>query len=273
MKKLQLLCATMHQHDFAKIAEMCVQSDVIFANQADCFAYDECTFGDYTARMFTTPSRGVGRNRNLSLLFAEADICLFTDDDVVYRDGYAAQVLQAFEALPDADVIIFGLESIHSSERKPPQIKAIRKLGWMSRNPYGGPRIAFRLDAIRKANIWFTLLFGGGCRYASGEDSLFLRDCKRKGLTLYTHPYILAKTDTTTSSWFQGYTAHFFFNKGAFFKAAHPRTRWLWMLYIWLRNGYRSKLPITQAMRWLQRGATAFQLGLSYDEWRVENEK
>lgn len=269
MKTLQLLCATMQQKNFDKVAEMRIQSDVIFANQADGFSYDEYTFDSHLARMITTSTRGVGRNRNLSLLFADADICLLTDDDVVYRDGYEANVLSAFEALPDADVIIFGLKSIHSSDRKPPQIKRIRKLGRFSRNPYGGPRIAFRLEAIRKANIWFSLLFGGGCRYASGEDSIFIKDCRRKGLTIYTHPFILARTDTTTSSWFQGYNELFFFSKGAFFASSHPKTNWLWMLYTWLRNRHRSKISFTMAMQWMQKGAKGFQLGLSYDEWNA----
>lgn len=266
--KLLLLCATTHQHDFSKVEKMRVQSDVIYANQGDCFSYDEFFFDDHRARMFTTPTRGVGLNRNLSLLFAEADICLFTDDDVVYNDGYAQKVLQAFEDLPNADVIIFDLESVHAKNRKPPVITAVKKLGRLSRNPYGGPRIAFRLESIRKANVWFTMLFGGGCRYASGEDSLFLKDCKRKGLAIYTYPYVLAKTDTTCSSWFKGFNEHYFFNKGAYYQATHAKGAfWLWMLYCLLRDGPKSKLKTKQIICWMKRGARAYQMDLSYDEW------
>ncbi|MEG1717022.1 MAG: hypothetical protein RR275_09465 [Lachnospiraceae bacterium] len=40
---------------------------------------------------------------------AQADICLFADDDMKYDDGYVQSVEEAFLDMPTADVIIFNL--------------------------------------------------------------------------------------------------------------------------------------------------------------------
>ena len=64
----EVLVATMHQSDFSKISEMNISSDVVFANQCDRTAYEELRFDGHTAKMISTETRGVGMNRNLSLI-------------------------------------------------------------------------------------------------------------------------------------------------------------------------------------------------------------
>ena len=111
MSKFQILCVTMHQKDFSKINEMNIHSDVIFANQADSTGKDVLEFDGHTATMITTETRGVGVNRNIALMYADADICLFADDDVTYVDDMERMVVSEFEAHPDADVMIFHVET------------------------------------------------------------------------------------------------------------------------------------------------------------------
>ena len=112
----------MHQKDFSKIQKMNIRSDVVFANQADTTAFAECEFEGHRARMITTQTRGVGVNRNLGLMYAEGDICLFADDDVTYHDDMKERVLAEFAAHPDADIMVFHLDT--ASERK--QVKYSR---------------------------------------------------------------------------------------------------------------------------------------------------
>ena len=42
---------------------------------------------------------------------ADSDIVLFSDDDVVYVDGYKDLILNEFKKNPKADVIIFNVSS------------------------------------------------------------------------------------------------------------------------------------------------------------------
>ena len=119
MSRFEILCVTMHQKDFSKIEQMNIHSDVVFANQADRTCFEEKEFDGHRARMITTDTRGVGINRNLALTYAKGEICLFADDDVTYNDDMEERVLAEFDAHPDADIIIFHLDT--DSDRK--QIK------------------------------------------------------------------------------------------------------------------------------------------------------
>ena len=56
--------------------------------------------------------RGLSNSRNMALENAEDDICILCDDDVVYCDRYAELVEEALEKVPDADMMVFNIETI-----------------------------------------------------------------------------------------------------------------------------------------------------------------
>ncbi len=137
MSRFEILCVTMNQADFSKIQEMNIHSDVVFANQADRTSYEELPFEGHTAKMITTATKGVGKNRNIGLLYASADICLFADDDVVYHDDAEQRILAEFDAHPDADVMIFHLDT-DSKERTQISYPKTRRCRKMEKFPWGG---------------------------------------------------------------------------------------------------------------------------------------
>jgi len=257
MSKFEILCVTMHQKDFSKLQQMNIHSDVFFANQADKTCLEELAFDGHHARMLTTDTRGVGINRNMTLQYAEGEICLFADDDVTYDDDMETRVLAEFAAHPDADIIIFHLDA--GEQRKQVKYPKTKKCGRGSRMPWGAVRIAFRLDSVRKANVWFTTLFGGGCLFPSGEDSMWLTDAKRKGLTFYVSRETIGKIAMEDSSWFSGYDEKFYFGKGAFYQAVHPKTFGIWMLYFVLRTRGFGKLSISEKMKWMKQGRQGYR--------------
>lgn len=262
MSKFEILCVTMHQKDFSKIGQMNIRSDVFFANQADRTAFEELEFDGHKARMLTTDTRGVGINRNLTLMYASAQIVLLSDDDMRYTDTCEQDVLRAFERHPDADVMIFNIGTIGAEGRFQKQNKRTQKTAPWSRMPYGAPRIALRLDALRKSNVWFTTLFGGGCKYSNGEDSIFITDLRRAGLRVYVSSVTIGNVDMSDSTWFQGANEEFYFNKGVYLKAVHPNTMFLYDLYFLLR--VRSAVPVKQRWKWLRKGNRAFSKDLSF---------
>lgn len=256
----------MHQHDFSKIEKMNIRSNVVFANQSDYTAYEEYVFGEHTAKMISTETRGVGINRNLSLSYASADICLFADDDVIYHDDMEARVCSEFDAHPDADVIIFHLDAndnLHKQKKYP----KTRKCGRFERMPWGGVRIAFRLNSVRKANVWFTTLYGGGCIFPSGEDSMWLTEAKRKGLTFYVSKETIGSVYFEDSTWFTGYDEKFFFGKGAFYAAVHPKAFGIWMRYFCFRTKNLSKLSAKEKRKWMKCGKQGYKEMLSYQAY------
>lgn len=266
MAVFEVLCVTMHQKDFSKIKQMNLHSNIVFANQGDRTAYEEMAFDGYTARMISTQTRGVGVNRNLALMHAKADICLLADDDVWYKDEMEVLVTSEFEAHPDADVMIFHFDS-DDPKRKLSKYKKTKKRSRFSGLPFGGIRIAFRLNSVKKANVWFTTLLGGGCVFPSGEDSMFLQDLKRAGLKIYVSKETIGTVSFATSTWFTGYDQRYYFGKGAFYQAARPKLKYLWMLYMALRTYKKKELSFSEKLKWMNCGSKGYKKLISYDDY------
>lgn len=265
MSRLEILCVTMHQKDFSKIEQMNIHSDVVFANQADRTAFEEKEFDGHLARMITTDTRGVGINRNLALTYAKGEICLFADDDVTYNDDVEERVLAEFDAHPDADIIIFHLDT--DSDRKQIKYNETKKCGRFCKMPWGGVRIAVRLDSVRKANLWFTTLFGGGCVFPSGEDSMWLTDARKKGLVFYVSKETIGKVDFENSTWFTGADERFYYGKGAFYQAVHPNTKYIWMLYFVFRTFHDGDLNFCEKIAWMKNGMCGYDKMIAYKDF------
>lgn len=264
--KFEILCTTMHQKDFSKVQEMNIHSDVVFANQADRTSYDEFEFEGHIARMITTDTRGVGVNRNLALMYAKGEVCLLADDDVTYDDDMEQRVLAEFDAHPDADIMIFHFDT--DSERKQIQYSKTKKYSRFGRMPWGACRIACRLDSVRKANLWFTTLFGGGCVFPAGEDSMWLADARRKGLTLYVSKETIGTVFFEQSTWFTGYDEKYYYGQGALYYSARPHTFFVWLCYSLYRTRGRGDLTVFEKAQWILRGRDGYRCMLSFDAYR-----
>lgn len=259
MSTLEVLCATMHQKDFLKIEEMNIQSDVVFANQADRYSYEELKFDGHTARMITSAQRGVGKNRNTALLYATADILIIADEDMVYKDGYADEVIKAFKNQKDADIIIFELNYLNRFVSDKRYISRIKRIHLINSLRYGAARIAIRRDSLIKSNIWFSLLYGGGAPYSCGEDALFIREALKKGLRIYSNPYVIADVKQEHSSWFNGFTDKYYIDRGVWLANAFPVMKYMLALYYACKLKGSSEKSITQMLKLMILGIKKFK--------------
>ncbi|TCI29645.1 glycosyltransferase family 2 protein [Exiguobacterium sp. SL-10] len=225
--KVEVLVATMKQSSFDLARKMNIQTDAIIINQTDSISYEYILFNDKKIRFFSFDERGVGLSRNSALMRSEGDICLMADDDMVYDHNYEKAVIEAFNANPKADVILFDVSVEDSRGVVKNKIKKSKKIGFHNYMKFGTVNIAFRRNKILKENLYFSLLFGGGAKYGSGEDTLFLTECLKKGIKIYAHPKIIAHIKYRPSSWFEGYTEKFFLDKGALFAAISPKISYL----------------------------------------------
>ena len=148
MPKLEILCATMHQNDFSKLDEMNIHSDVVFANQCDRTAYDEIEFEGHTAKMVSTATRGVGKNRNKALMNASGKYLLCSDQDMIYIDGYEKIVVDAFSRCPKADIIVFNLEYMNRFTPARKESGKFKKVHLWNCMRYGTARVAMRKSAV-----------------------------------------------------------------------------------------------------------------------------
>lgn len=222
---LQVLVAAMFQKPQELVQKMNISSDAIMINQCDDYGYEELEERGHKIRFFSMAERGVGLSRNNALLRADHTISLFSDDDIVYDEDYEQKVLTAFETYPKADVLLFNVQV--APERRTYFIEKFGRVRWFNCGRYPAYSIAVRTEAVHKKNIAFSLLFGGGAKYSAGEDSLFLRDCIRKGLKVYKVPVLLGSETPGESTWFFGYTEKFFFDRGVLYYHLYGKLRYL----------------------------------------------
>ena len=258
MSKLEVLIATMHQTDFSLLEKMNIQSDVVIANQGSENKYEECEYHGYRVKMITTTTRGVGLNRNIALLYSSADILLFADDDVTYNDGYAEEIVKAFEEKPKAQAIIFGLAYSKNGEIYSVAKLKNKRVRIYNSLKHGAARMAIRRETYLKKHLLFSQLFGGGCMYSCGEDSLFILDMIKQECKVYTNGYVLGKTAKDTSSWFQGYNEKFFYDKGAWLAAAFPNTKNILKWYFVFRFRKMTDLSLKNIKRLINAGIKGF---------------
>lgn len=235
--RLQTLIATMNrQHDYRFLDAMNLEGEVIVINQCDEINVEYKTGETYSATVISSKKRGISNSRNEAILHTDADVFLTGDDDIVYRKGYGQIVLDCFERHPEADIIAFNTGKHHVPEGMP--IRQDYKK-WRKAPPnryYESVSLAYRKSSFDRKNLHFHPLFGTGSVYLNGEESLVQRAARQQGLRIYESPEVLADVDYSESTWFKGFDAKYFYDKGALVKCAYPYTYRLMKYYFLLKK-------------------------------------
>ena len=213
--RVEVLASVMNQ-DMAALAErMQLDSDAVIINQCDRLDCAEMDYQGHRVRFFSFPQRGIGRSRNAAIERADGDICLFSDEDIVYEAGYAEAIREEFARNPRADMILFNIEVEES--RRTYHIEERKQVHWFNCGRYGAVSFAVKRDSLLESGVRFSLLFGGGARFSNGEDSLFLKEFMDKGYKVYTAPVTIGREEAGESTWFAGYNEKFFYDRGVLY--------------------------------------------------------
>lgn len=252
--KVEVLASVMNQSMENIIRSMNLDSDAVIINQCDRLQQEEMEYNGHKVRFFSFPDRGIGRSRNEAIMRADSDICLFSDEDIVYEAGYAEAIATEFERNPKADMILFNIEveetrrTYHITERK--------KVHWYNCGRYGAVSFAIRRESLLRSGVMFSLLFGGGAKYSNGEDSLFLKEFMSKGYQVYTAPVTIGREQAGDSTWFAGYNEKFFRDRGVLYHYLYGRLAIAMSLRFLL--AHKSKMceavSFKQAFVWMRKG-------------------
>lgn len=264
--ELLVSCVRKDAHELAQ--KMNIASDAVIVSQLEEKTSEEYfDIGDKKIHSIKSRTKGVGLNRNTCIEQSKADIILFADEDIVYVPDYETLVVKEFEAHQEADMILFNVKVCE--ERRTYWNEGFKKVGLLNCGRYPAYSIAARSEALKASGVRFSLLFGGGAKFSNGEDSLFLSDCLKKGLKIFSDDVVIGEEIPRPSTWFFGYTDKYFYDRGVLYHFLYGRSakllgiRWLMKT----KKDYIEKYPYGKAKKMLFAGVKDGASGdVSFDE-------
>lgn len=197
------------------IEKMNIAADAVLINQCGVDAIESFEYNGHIIRVFNCNERGVGVSRNKALENATGDILVFSDEDIVYNDGYEDIILEEFKIHSEADGLFFNLNVCE--ERRTYYNEDYSRCHIWNAGRYPAYSIVLRASSMKGKSIIFSTLFGGGAKYSCGEDSIFIKDCMKNGLKMYRTTALIGKEEPRKSTWFSGYNEKFFIDRGVMY--------------------------------------------------------
>lgn len=210
LAKTEILLSCMFLSDSKEMIKRShITSDTVIINQCDEENYKEENICNALLRTFSVTDRGLTKSRNLAILKSQADICIICDDDEIFNEGYEKAVSSAYDALPDADIIIFDMV-----DRPLKWGNSIKRLGYIDLMSVSSWQITFRREKLLASGVLFDENMGAGSGNGAEEEFRFLTQCRKAKLRIYHYPFRLASVAQTQSTWFKGFDEEFFVNRG-----------------------------------------------------------
>ena len=251
---VEVLASVMYQEMATLAEQMQLDSDAVIINQCEVEDYAEMDYKGHRVRFFSFPERGIGKSRNAAIERADGDICLFSDEDIVYNPGYEEAIEAEFARNPKADMILFNIEV--EEARRTYFITERKQVHWYNCGRYGAVSFAVKRSSLLESGVRFSLLFGGGARFSNGEDSLFLKEFMDKGYKVYTAPVLIGRENAGDSTWFAGYNEKFFHDRGVLYHflyggMAKPLSLRFLLAH---RDKMCKECSLKQAYDWMRKG-------------------
>ena len=251
---VQVLASVLNQEVQRLLVQMHIESNAVIVNQCDTDALKELDFCGHRIMEVDLSSRGVGISRNTAIHHSEADILLFSDQDIVYEKGYATAIEKEFAMHPEADMILFNIQV--GEVRKTYENLKWKRVHWYNCGRYGAVSFAIRREKLLESRVMFSQLFGGGAKYSAGEDSLFLKDLMDRGIKVYASPILIGREEEGDSTWFKGYNEKFFFDRGVLYKQLYGIMAKLWAVRFLLAHKDKvcTNYTVKDAYRIMKKG-------------------
>lgn len=252
--RLEHLISAVKAEPKVLIEKMNISADAVLINQCGTDSTETISYRDHSIKVFNCNEKGVGISRNKALYNATGDILLFSDEDIVYDDGYEKLVVAEFEKHPEADGLFFNVSVC--AERRTYYNEDFKRSHIWNAGRYPAYSIALRSESIAGKNLRFSTLFGGGAKYSCGEDSIFIKDCIKSGLKMYRTPTLIGREEPRESTWFSGYTEKFFVDRGVMYHFLYGRLAFIMgARFIYAKRKVMcNEIPAKKAFRLLLSG-------------------
>lgn len=199
---LEILVSTQNQTGFSFLENMFPfahyhQFHILVVNQTG--SGQGLVSGLPNVRVINSKEKGLSKSRNLALANASKKIVLIADDDVVYKEGFDAKIVGAFNKNPQASLIHFRTQTTagnlfwgYPKECKKLNINQLKKVLSIE--------VAFKTATVKKAQLRFNEHFGLGARFEDSETFFFLRSAFHQQLNPLFYPETIVIHPPVTSS-------------------------------------------------------------------------
>lgn len=255
---LCVLISCMYQ-DVSIIERSNIQTNVVVVNQCDEnhieeFDFTNCNGKTCHAKFISTKERGLSRSRNMAIRNCDSDICVVSDDDERFSDGYEKDILESYNGITDAGFIAFAFHRIDKPAYFSDRQSAIGLKGIMKT---ASIQITFKRSLVEKYSIFFDEKMGSGTGNGGGEENKFLYDYYKKKVKMYYVPKYITTLDNNESLWRNGFTEEYLRNWG--WSARRILGPWLgavYVLYISIHHhgNYASECSFFKALKNLCKG-------------------
>lgn len=204
-----------------------------------------------------TESTGLSASRNIAIKSSQADIILFSDDDVKHTAKYAENIINAFRET-DADIITFKIKTPDNEEFKEYKRKPFshNKLSIFKVNSI---EIAAKRKSLVEKKIFFDEAFGLGSKFKTGEENIFLFDALKAGLKIAFHPETIVIHPKESSGSNLKKNQDLIKSKGAVIRRTFQKNYHLIILIYSIKHYKKSDLSILEFISLMFRGAKSYK--------------
>jgi glycosyltransferase involved in cell wall biosynthesis len=171
---------------------------------------------------------GLSKSRNLAIENSKSDICLLSDDDIVYENNFDSIILNAFNINPSADIITFKMNDFKGNSFK--DYPVIINHNKKSLSFVNSVVIAFRRNSIISNKVFFDENFGLGSTFQTSDEYVFLRNALNLNLNIVFHNEVILSHPVESSGkdvasdrilFAKGALFYKYYNILSFFKLIH----------------------------------------------------
>lgn len=191
---LEILISTMYRKDFSFLEKMFPDNyekyQILIVNQTDSESILKSDLENI--RVINSFDFGLSKSRNLAIQNSIGDICLIADDDIEFLSNFEQIIIDSFNALKQASVILFKIEAFTGESYKPyPQIskQLYRKKDIETASSI---EMTFKRRAVLN-RFYFNTSFGLGTNFPHGEEYLFLKQVLESNLEIHFQNKVIVK--------------------------------------------------------------------------------
>lgn len=251
---LQVLISTMNRKNIKSLARAMNVTNYVIVNQITKEIRPPKDIEEDNVRIISVKEKGLSKSRNTAIKNSTADICAVADDDLKYVDKYEDIIRDGYAKYPDADIIAFDVDYSDPTKNKKPLKEG--RVGLLYSMKISSVRITFSRKSIVDSGVLFDESFGAGTSNFMGEENIFLAQCIRKGLKVYSVPQKIATLQESESSWFRGLTPDYFIVRGKVFRKISPILGIPLCIRFAIRkyNRYKTTMSLTKAILYMTKG-------------------